>query len=49
VPQSAIIGASYFGMDITLAHPKGLDLDPEILQAVAALAGEAGTQVVRDA
>jgi len=34
VPQSAIIGASYFGMDITLAHPKGLDLDPEILQAV---------------
>jgi len=34
VPQSAIIGASYFGMDITLAHPKGLDLDPEVLQAV---------------
>ena len=33
VPQSAIIGASYFGMDITLAHPKGLDLDPEILAA----------------
>lgn len=34
VPQSAIIGASYFGMDIVLAHPKGLDLDPNILAAV---------------
>lgn len=34
VPQSAIIGASYFGMNITLAHPKGLDLDPEVLKAV---------------
>ncbi|HEU68410.1 MAG TPA: N-acetylornithine carbamoyltransferase [Candidatus Acetothermia bacterium] len=32
VPQSAIIGASFFGMDITLAHPKGLDLDPKVLE-----------------
>ncbi len=31
VPQSAIIGASFFGMDITLAHPKGFDLDPNVL------------------
>lgn len=31
VPQSAMIGASFFGMDITLAHPKGLELDPNVL------------------
>ncbi len=31
VPQSAILGASFFGMDIVLAHPKGLDLDPNVL------------------
>lgn len=34
VPQSAIIAASFFGMDITLAHPKGFDLDPKILEFV---------------
>ncbi len=33
VPQSAVYGASHFGMDIVLAHPKGLDLDPSILAA----------------
>lgn len=31
VPQSAIIAASFFGMDITLAHPRGFDLDPKVL------------------
>lgn len=31
VPQSAIIAASFFGMDITLAHPRGFDLDPNVL------------------
>lgn len=34
VPQSAIISASYFGMDIVLAHPKGLELDSDVLSAV---------------
>ncbi len=34
VPQGAIMIASYFGMDITLAHPKGFDLDPNILNFV---------------
>lgn len=29
-----MIGASFFGMDITLAHPKGLDLDPKVLEFV---------------
>jgi len=33
VPQSAILGASFFGMDIVLAHPEGLDLDPNVLKA----------------
>jgi N-acetylornithine carbamoyltransferase len=50
VPQSAIIGASYFGMDITLAHPKGLDLDPEVLSAVEKNAKRYGGsfQIVHD-
>lgn len=34
VPQSAIIGASFFGMEIVLAHPKGLELDPNVLSFV---------------
>jgi len=34
VPQSAIIGASFFGMDIVLAHPEGLELDPNVLDFV---------------
>ncbi|MFC2105271.1 N-acetylornithine carbamoyltransferase [Candidatus Bipolaricaulota bacterium] len=42
VPQSAIIAAAMMGMDVTLAHPKGLDLDPKILQAVHGLAKKNG-------
>ncbi|MCL4458482.1 MAG: N-acetylornithine carbamoyltransferase [Chloroflexi bacterium] len=34
VPQSAISVASKFGMNIVLAHPKGLELDPNLIQAV---------------
>jgi len=33
VPQSAIIAATKVGMDVTLAHPKGMELDPEVLAA----------------
>lgn len=32
VPQSAVIAATMMGMDVTLAHPKGLELDPEIIE-----------------
>ena len=32
VPQSAILYATMMGMDVTLAHPKGMELDPEILR-----------------
>jgi len=34
VPQSAIVAASFMGMEITLAHPKGFELDPKILEIV---------------
>ncbi len=34
VPQSAITIASKFGLDITLAHPVGLELDDNIIDAV---------------
>ncbi|MBN1755377.1 ornithine carbamoyltransferase [bacterium] len=32
VPQSAIIGASFTNLNIVLAHPKGFELDPEVLE-----------------
>jgi ornithine carbamoyltransferase len=30
VPQSAILYAAMLGMDVTLAHPEGMELDPKI-------------------
>lgn len=42
VPQSAIVSAAMMGMDVTLAHPEGLDLDPNVLQATKNLAGKNG-------
>lgn len=33
VPQSAIIAASMMGCDTVLAHPKGMELDDEVLDA----------------
>jgi ornithine carbamoyltransferase len=32
VPQSAILYAAMMGMEVTLAHPKGMELDPKILE-----------------
>jgi ornithine carbamoyltransferase len=32
VPQSAILYATMMGMDVTLAHPKGMELAPDILK-----------------
>jgi ornithine carbamoyltransferase len=32
VPQSAILYASMLGCNVTLAHPKGMELDPKILK-----------------
>ncbi len=42
VPQSAIISAAMMGMDVTLAHPEGLELDPKILEATKKLASKNG-------
>jgi len=42
VPQSAIVSAAMMGMDVTLAHPEGLDLDPNVLQATQDLASKNG-------
>ena len=33
VPQSAIIGATMMGCNTVLAHPKGMELDDEVLEA----------------
>ncbi|MCK4376837.1 MAG: N-acetylornithine carbamoyltransferase [Actinomycetia bacterium] len=33
VPQSAIIAATMMGMDVILAHPKGLELDSDVIKA----------------
>jgi ornithine carbamoyltransferase len=42
VPQSAIIAASMMGMKVTLAHPKGMELDPEVLKSCKQLATTGG-------
>lgn len=33
VPQSVTLAAAHFGMDVTLAHPKGFDLEDEIVES----------------
>ncbi len=42
VPQSAIIAAAKMGMEVTLAHPKGLELDDEVIASCQQFAGETG-------
>jgi N-acetylornithine carbamoyltransferase len=42
VPQSAIIGAAMMGMKVTLAHPKGMELDPEVLKSCRELSKKNG-------
>lgn len=32
VPQSVTLAATHFGMDVTLAHPEGFDLEDEIIE-----------------
>lgn len=46
VPQSALLAASKFGMDITVAHPEVFDLDPEVLAAARRFAADTGGSVV---
>jgi len=45
VPQSALLAASKLGMDVTIAHPEGFDLDPEVMSAARGFAAEAGGSV----
>jgi N-acetylornithine carbamoyltransferase len=42
VPQSAIVAASMMGCETVLAHPKGMELDDEILAACGQYAEAAG-------
>jgi len=44
VPQSLIMLMTRFGMDVTLAHPKGFEMMPKCLQAAQDHAAEAGTK-----
>jgi N-acetylornithine carbamoyltransferase len=42
VPQSAILMATMLGMDVTLAHPQGMELAPDILSQCQEYADTAG-------
>ena len=42
VPASAALAAAHLGMNVTIAHPEGFDLDPEDLAAVNSLAAARG-------
>ena len=40
--QEEVLIATRFGMDVTLAHPKGFDIDPKIIEAAKKNAKESG-------
>ena len=42
VPQSAILAATKMGMNVTLAHPEGMDLDPDVIEHSKAFAAQTG-------
>ncbi len=44
VPHSSILGFTKMGADVTLAHPEGLDLDPEIVDQAEENADQAGVE-----
>lgn len=45
VPHSALLAASKFGMDVTVAHPESFDLDPEVMAAARRFAAETGGSI----
>ena len=45
VPVSAALAAAHLGMDITIAHPEGFELDVEDMRSIQALARERGGSV----
>jgi N-acetylornithine carbamoyltransferase len=42
VPQSVVLAATKMGMNVTLAHPKGFDLDPNVIQHCKQFSNETG-------
>lgn len=40
VPQSVVLAACKMGMNVTLAHPKGFELDDEVIKACDTFAGQ---------
>lgn len=42
VPQSAILYATMMGMNVTLAHPEGMELDPKIVKDCEGFASQEG-------
>jgi len=45
VPQQVLLTASLLGARVTVAHPEGFDLDPDIVARAEGLAGDAGGSV----
>jgi N-acetylornithine carbamoyltransferase len=46
VPVSAALAAAHLGMEVTIVHPPGFELDPEDVQSIAKLAVARGGQAV---
>lgn len=42
VPNQVLLTAALVGMDVTVAHPEGMDLDPSIVDRASTLAAESG-------
>jgi N-acetylornithine carbamoyltransferase len=42
VPNSTVLATTRFGLDVTLVHPKGFELDPQIISAAKKNAKESG-------
>lgn len=42
VPQSVVLAATKMGMNVTLAHPKGFELDPNVIEHCTRFAAESG-------
>ena len=45
VPHQVVLSAALVGMDVTIAHPEGFDLDPSYVDRARRLAAEAGGRV----
>ncbi|MEH0974699.1 hypothetical protein V6U77_26545 [Micromonospora sp. CPCC 205546] len=45
VPQSLLLAAAKMGMDITVAHPPGFDLDPAVVAAARGFAADSDSSI----